>query len=345
MSNVFSEGRGPVGRKGVENDFFALACYIVLSGWLLLPYRQQFARFDFLFAVNPVAAALGVYFLSRRWMSSWTPSLVAGAVYGFGPYALSFSIYHPLAGVYYAMIPWLFLPAAYWHRSSSPTAARFLMRAVFSLLPFAAVILLFWVPSQPWAGPYFLMPSTGPLQVRDFQGLVFPLYKPGGAVIFGLYHFPLLLALMGVFVLANVQKVAVLIPFAAGLVLSFLDPVLHVSPIVWAAFPILFLSLLSGLGFQSMLYTGKADSVWIAACAVLGAVLAALFGGLALSPLTGKVFELTALLYGVSAAALGIVYYFSRFPLRRPWVKWVLLTGAAAVDLILSCRYLIGKLF
>lgn len=344
MSKVLSEGRKLVDRKDVENDLFALACYIILSGWLFLPYRAQFERFGFLDAVNPVAAAAGVYLLSRRWMSSWTPSLVAGAVYGFGPYALSFSIYHPLAGAYYAMIPWLFLPAAYWHRFSPPTAARFLTRALFSLLPFAVVILLFWIPSQPWAGPYFLMPTTAPLQVKDFQGLVFPLYKIGGEVIFGLYHFPVLLALMGVFVLANVQKVAVLIPFAAGLALSFLNPVLHVSPIVWAAFPILFLSLLSGLGFQSMLYTGKADSVWIVACAILGAVLAALFGGLALSPLTGRVFELTALLYAVSAGALGIVYYFTRVPLRRPWAKWVLLTGAAAVDLILSCRYLVGKL-
>jgi len=344
MSNPLSEGRRLIDRKGVENDFLALACYAILSGWLFLPYRQQMARFGFLYAVFPVIAAMGVYWLSRRWMSSRTPSLVAGAVYGFGPFALSFSIYHPLAGIYYAMIPWLFLPAVYWGRSSAPTASRFLMRALLSLLPFAAVILLFWIPSQPWAGPYFLMPTTAPLHVRSFQGLVFPLHKIGGEVIFGLYHFPVLLALMGVFVLANVQKVAVLIPFAAGLVLSFLDPVLHVSPIVWAAFPILFLSLLSGLGFQSMLYTGKADSVWVIACAMLGAILAALFGGLALSPLTGQVFELTALLYAVSAGALAIVYYFTRFPLRHAWLKWILLTGAAAADLIVSCRYLVDKL-
>jgi hypothetical protein len=345
MSNAFPEGRRLTDKIDVENDFFALACYIVLSGWLFLPYREQFERFGILDAICPVVAAFGVFFLSRRWMSSWTPSVVAGAVYGFGPYALSFSIYHPLAGVYYAMIPWLFLPAAYWHRFSPPTAIRFLTRGLFTLLPFAVVILLFWVPSQPWAGPYFLMPTTGPLDAKDFQGLVFPLYKVGGEVIFGLYHFPVLLALMGVFVLANVQRIAVLIPFAAGLVLSFLDPVLHVSPIVWAGFAILFLSLLAGLGLQAMLYAGKADSFWIVACAILGAVLAALFGGLALSPLTGRVFELTALLYAVSAGALGIVYFCSRFPLRRPWIKWVLLTGAAAADLIICSRYLVDKLF
>lgn len=344
MGKPFPEGKKTVGKEAIENDFFSLGLYLFISAWLFLPYLSQFSGFDFVYAFNPIAAAWGVYFLGRRWISSWTPLVLSGLVYGFGPFALSFSIYHPLAGVVYAMIPWLFLPAAYWRKSSPPDARRFMERAVFSLLPFAAVFFLFWSLSQKWVGPYFLMPITAPMTVNDFQSLFFPLHKIGGKIVFSVYHAPMLLAVMGLFVLANVQKIAVLIPFAAGLVLCFLGPVLQVSPVVWAAFPILFLSLLSGLGFQSILYAGKADSKWIVACAIAGAVLMAFFGGLSFYPLTGREFDLTAVLYAAAAAVLLAVYYLTRVQARFPWGRWLLLTGAAAIDFILSARYVIEKI-
>jgi hypothetical protein len=345
MGNRFSEGKKSTGSSAVENAFFSLTVYVLLSGWFFLPYFKQFTGFDYVYMVNPVVAAWGTYLLSRRWIDSWTPSVLAGIAYGFGPFALSFSIYHPLAGFIYAMIPWLFLPSVYWHKSSPPDNTRFLVRALFSLLPFAVIFLLFWSTAQPWAGPYFLMPKTAPMSLNDFQALLFPLYKIDGKIIVSIYHVPMLLALMGIFVLAAVQRIAVLIPFAAGLILCFLNPIMQVSPIAWAAFPALFLSLLSGLGFQSMLYAGKTDSKWIIACAAMAAALAAFFAGLSLHPLTGRVFELTALLYAIAAAALSAVYYFTRIQLRLPWGKWVVLTGAVLTDILLSARYLIERLF
>jgi hypothetical protein len=345
MGNRFSEGKTAAGGGAVEYVFFSLTVYVLLSGWLFLPFWKQFSGFDYAYLLNPVAAAWGTYLLSRRWINSWTPSVLAGITYGFGPFALSFSIYHPLAGFVYVIIPWLFLPSVYWHKSSPPDKTRFLVRAMFSVLPFAAILFLFWSTAQPWAGPYFLMPKTAPMNLNDFQPLFFPLYKIDGKIVFSIYHLPMLLSLMGIFVLAAVQRIAVLIPFAAGLILCFLNPIMQVSPIAWAAFPALFLSLLSGLGFQSMLYAGKTDSKWIIACAVIAAAMAAFFTGLSLHPLTGKVFDLTALLYAIAAAAIFAVYYFTRIQLHLPWGKWAVLTGAALTDIILSSRYLIERLF
>lgn len=346
--NPVSKARKSIGTPAAGNDFLPLAVplavYAIFSGWLFWPYLGQFSGYQYLYAINPVLAAWGVYFLSRRWINNWTPSVLAGAAYGLGPFALSFSIYHPLAGIVYVMIPWLFLPSVYWGRSKNPSGARFLTRGIFSLLPFAAVFGLFWVLSRPWIGPYFLMPQTTPMNINDFRALFFPLYETGGKVIFSIYHIPLLLSLMGIFVLAVVQRVIVLIPFAAGLVLCFLDSVMQVSPIVWAAFPILFLSMLSGLGFQSMLYAGKSDSKWIIGCAIIAAALAAFFAGLSLHPLTGRVFDMTAMFYLVAAIALAAVYYFIRAKWRLPWGKWAILTSAVLLDIILSSRYLVGKL-
>lgn len=345
MGKPFPEGKKSGGTEAVENHFFSLALYLFISAWLFLPYLSEFSRFDFFYALNPAAAALGVYFLGRRWIYSWAASALTGIAYGFGPYALSFSIYHPLAGITYAMIPWLFLPSVYWGKSSAPDAKRFLTRALSSLLPFAAVFLMFWSLSQKWAGPLFLMPTTNAMTINDFQSLFFPLHKVGPEIVFSVYHIPMLLGLMGIFVLANVQRVAVLIPFAVGLVLCFLEPIRGVSPVVWAAFPALLLAILSGIGFQSMLYAGKADSRWIIACAFIAAALTAFFGGLALHPLSGRVFDLTTLLYAVAAGVFFAVYYLTRTQMRMPWGRWVLLAGAASLDFILSARYIIDKIF
>ncbi|MCE5187104.1 MAG: hypothetical protein LLF76_13360 [Planctomycetaceae bacterium] len=345
MSKPSAEGRKLNVSGAGENGLIALLAYLVLSGWLFWPYLHQFTRYDLAYALNPVAAAWGVYFLGRRWINSWAASALSGAAYGFGPFALGFSIYHPLAGVIYAMIPWLFLPSVYWGRASSPGTARLVLRALFSALPFAAVFFIFWSTAQPWAGPYFLMPKTSPMDINNFMELFFPLYKVGSKVIFSVYHVPLIMALMGIFVMASFQRVVILIPFAVGLALSFMDPILQVSPVVWEAFPLLLLSVLSGLGFQSMLYAGRADAKWIVGCAVISGVLAAFFGGLSLHPLTGRQFDLTAMLYAVTTAALMIVYYMAKTQKRFPWGKWIVLVGVSLLDLLLSCRYFIEAIF
>ena len=324
------------------NDIAAVALYACFGVFLYLP-TLNVDNFKIVCGINAVIAAWGAYFLSKRWVNSWTPSLTVGAVYGFGPFALSFEMFHPLAGLSFAMVPWLLLPAVYWHKGKSPDAFRFCVRALLTLLPFAGIILLFWLPAQQWAGPFFLMPKELSMTIKDFTNLIFPLPSSGGVVVFGLFHCSLIFALMGVFVYIKLQRIALLTPIAAGLILSFWEPILQVTPVVWAAFPILFLSVLCGLGFQAFLWAGKSDSKWILACAGAASILAAFAGGIAIRNFTGRAFELTAMLYGLAAAALWILLALVQLNLRWPWFKWAILTSAVTIDLLFSARYLIDK--
>jgi hypothetical protein len=187
------------------------------------------------------------------------------------------------------------------------------------------------------------MPKELSMTVGDLQNVILPLRNSGGVVVIGLYHCSLICALMGVFVYIKLQRIALLIPIMAGLILSFWEPVFQVTPIVWAAFPILFLSVLCGLGFQAFLWAGKADTKWVVICAAAATALTAFCAGIMITPFAGRVFELTALLYGLAAAALWILLAMIRLNLRWPWFKWAILTAAITIDLLFSARYLIDK--
>ena len=325
----------------------ALGLYIALSIYLYWPYMGGFRPHQFLFLINPVVAAWGTYFLSKRWVNNWTPSVLAGAVYGFSPFALSFAaLQQPVAELSFVMVPWLFLPAVFWHKNKQPDAFRFCMRTLFCLLPFTAVAGMFWAASQKWAGPYFLMPAGASLTGDHFLDLIFPLFGKGPHLTFGIYHASLVLAMMGLFVLVKVQRITVLLPVAAAMILCFLRPVLGVPPIIWAAVPVLFLSLLSGLGFQSIFWAGKADSKWVLTCALAASVLTAFFGGLAYKRMIhGNLLEGTALVYAVTAVGLWLLFFFIHANLRWKPAKWAILTAIVVFDLVFSARYLVDKLF
>ena len=343
MGNSFPELAKKKIAAGISiNDIAPVVLYACFGIFLYLP-TLGINNAKFFCGFNTVAAAWGAYLISKRWVNNWTPSFFTGAVYGFGPFALSFEVFHPLAGLSFAMVPWLLLPAVYWHKGKSPDALRFSVRALLTLLPFAGIILLFWLPTQQWAGPFFLMPRDLSLEIKDFVNLILPLGRTGGVAVFGLYHCSLIFALMGVFVYIKLQRIALLIPIAAGLILSFWEPVFQVTPVVWAAFPILFLSILCGLGFQAFLWAGKADTKWILACAAAASILVAFSGGIAIRNFTGRAFELTAITYGLAAAALWILLALVRLNLRWSWFKWAILTAAITIDLLFSARYLIDK--
>jgi len=328
------------------NDIAAAAIYACFAVFLCM-HAGKVNKAVVAFAVNGVAAAWGAYFVSRRWVNNWTPSLFAGAVYGFGPFAVSFELFHPLASLSFMMVPWLFLPSVYWHKGKSPGAMRFCVRAMLSLLPFAGIILLFWLPAQTWAGPVFLMPLDLSMTVKDFTEVIFPLRQTGGMVEFGLYHCSVVLALMGLFVFYKLKRVAFLIPISAGLVLSFCEPVLQVSPIAWAAFPMLFLSMLSGLGFQAMVSAGKADSKWVITCGVFVSILAVFFGAMMIRIVDPfrTMYEVTASMYGLTAVGIWMILFFIHAFPRRNQFRWLLLTAIMVIDLLFSARYLMDVLF
>lgn len=343
MGNAFPKLAKKRFSAGVDtNDIAAVFLYVCFGIFLYLSALSS-CQSKLICGINSVTAAWGAYFIGKRWINNWTPLLFSGCVYGFGPFALSFRIFHPLAGLSFAMIPWLLIPAVYWHKEKTPDALRFCVRALWALLPFVGIVLLFWLPAQQWAGPFFLMPKNLSLTAKDFLNMILPLYHSGNPIILGLYHCSLLFALMGVFVYIKLQRIGLLIPIAAGLILSFWDPILQVTPIVWTTFPILFLSLLCGLGFQALLWAGKADTKWVLICALAATILAAFSAGVMVTPFSGRVFELSAMMYALAAAALWILLAMIRLNLRWPWFKWAILTSAITIDLLFSARYLIDK--
>ena len=165
----------------------------------------------------------------------------------------------------------------------------------------------------------------------------------GRPVVIGLYHTGLLAAMMGMFVYLSAQRVTVLIPPLIGLVLAFLDPVFRVSPIIWAALPMVFLAILAGLGIQTLLWAGKSDSKWVLACTFAGLILAGASLVLYL-PHKAIVYQYPALFYTAAAAGLGIIFLLLRFGWRWGLLRWVILVSLIAADSFLTARWLIDKL-
>jgi hypothetical protein len=319
-------------------------CLYLLWGYFLFsPHLQKLSNYRLLYLFNNGAAALGTFLLSRRWLAGWTPSVMAGLFYGFSPFALSFLGFHPIAGLTFAAVPWLLLPAVYWKQGQQPNLFRFFGRAVLSVLPFAFIIGFFWVFSQHWAGPLFLLPSKTALTVQDFKGLVLPLSMTGRPIILGVYHAGLLTAVMGLFVFLSAQRVSALIPPIVGLVLAFVEPVCLVSQVIWVSLPMIFLAILTGLGIQAMLLSGKADAKWILICSIVGLLLGGVCFAASTIPMAGA-FRTPALFYLASAACFGMLFAVVRKGQRWLFLRWLILTTLLLSDCFLCGQWLIQKL-
>lgn len=323
---------------------FVLLLYAGLATLLFGPWLKTLHRWEYLIPINSVLASAGCFFLSRRWLASVDASAVAGAVYGFGPYLLSFQLYHPLAGLSVAILPWLFCPAALWKRYAPWTVLRPLQRLILLLLPFAAIILFFWLPAQPWAGPYNLMPRSQEIQMADLLPLIGLPDRQAGHIILGLYPTAFIASVMGLFVYLALLRISVLIPVLAGIVLSFLPPVLAVPPIIWAAIPMLFLAVLGGLGAQAFAWGGASDRKWILICTSMALLLA----GVCLLRITmgraGANLRLSAGMYGLAALTTGIIFFIARGQLRWHLFRWILIGGAIGVDVFFSGRLILASL-
>lgn len=313
--------------------------FLAVAVLLFRPFPDPFGQWKSLIPFSSIFGAWGCFILSRRWLNSFWASTIAGLLYGFGPFLLSFRIYHPLAGFGIAIIPWLFCPAALWHRYAKLSVSILLGRLPLMLLPFLLIFLFYWLPAQPWLGPYNLMPATQQLRLEDLRSLLeFP-SKANSQIIIGLYANAVVLALMGLFVYAFLLRVLVLLPLLLALLLAFCQPILGVPPIVWMAIPMLFISVLAGLGAQAMVVAGPADRKWILACGLLAAFLTAI-GGLffILSRPDGKSFRLPTFMYGITLLSTGTLYLLCTWQIRWPLLRWILIGTALGIDLFYTGR-------
>ncbi len=323
----------------------AAGIYVVLACYLFGPHLTDSGRVQYLLPVNVTVAGLGCFILSRRWVSSFAGSVFAGAVYGFGPFTLGLAGYHVSAGFPAAMVPWLFLPAAF-----GPKGKSRWLSVPLSAMPFAAVFLFFKI-FQGYR--LFPAPVQTKLQVQDLAGVLAPLVlAERGATLVGFYHVPTAALVMGLCMLLAAKRFGVVVIAGAGLVLSFYNPAAVVSPIVWLSFCCVCCSVIIGAGVQGLASAGRGDGRWIllavaveTTLAIITLLLAAKYFQtfLGFGSKYAKLFVETARFYLLGAVTVGIVFFITRTKLRVHWLRVAVLSFALAFDIFLGARFIIDR--
>jgi len=331
--------------------------YVAFAAYLYRPYFGGFARWQWLLPLNACLAALGSFMLSRRWVMGFTGSLLAGLVYGFGPYLLGLAKFHPTAGLLAAAIPWLLVPAAYLGKKHGKWIG-----AAFLLLPFLVVVLFFYLSAASQQHRFFAAPLQAEMRLSDLAGFVAPLVVvQRSTALVGLYHVPIAALVLGLAMMWKARRHGILLVLVAGFLLAFCKSLLGppavlwlgVSPILWLSIPMTCCAVLSGIGLQGLIEAGYGDRKWILATAIVLAVLAIvtlllaakyfqiIFG---LADGYARLFVEAAKLYLVGAVALAILYFMARQKLRLHWLRWAILCAALGIDIFLGARHIVDKI-
>lgn len=317
--------------------------YLAFAIVVYHPHIKEFHKSDFLFIANAAIASLGCFVLSRRWISSFIASLFAGAVYGFCPFSLSFSAYHSFGTFPLAAIPWLFCIAAFvgQHTIHKKNLLEITGIVVLTLLPFAAIAFYFWMCAQPWwiRGPFFPIPKSARLSELHLLGFIAPL-STAHKFSFAFYHVPIALMTMGSCMYIAARRFSVLGLVVLGFALAFFDTWTHVSPVVWAIVPVLFCSILAGIGMQGLDWAGNPDQKWI----LLVTVIMLGFAGTTIIMPNNPQEKFSCMMYLMGAAVMGIIYFIARARQRLHLVRWILLSTAMALDITIGAIYIIDKI-
>jgi hypothetical protein len=333
--------------KTVGRFAAAAVVYIGFAIYLYQPHFNTFTKLQFLILVNVCLASLGCFALSRRWVSSFLGSLFAGAIYGFGPFALGLACYHPTAGFLAATMPWLFLPAAF-----GPKGKWQWLRVPLAVLPFLAILLFFGASSRY---RLFAVPMQTRLHLADLAGLAAPFVAAQQELtVVGFYHIPEATLVMGFAMLFAARRLSVLIIFCLGVILASCRPLFGVSPIIWLSISILCCSIIIGAGLQGLCSAGLADRRWIL-------LSMAFMAGLSIVTLLqatkyfqvfmgfgdeyANLFLADAKLYIAGTVALLAVFFIARAKLRLHWLRWAILGSATAVDTFFGARFVVDMMF
>lgn len=323
----------------------AVLVYFAFSVYLYQPYFQRFDRFQYALVVSVAAGAVGCYLLSRRWTRSFFGSFVAGAIYGFGPFMLGLTGYHPTASVLAASIPWLFLPAGLWPRGKLRA-----LRAVLSLLPFAAVIFFFQLAEYL---RFYPVSKSLAIETIDLLGLLSALVAAKrGLVLIGFYHIPIAALIIGCAMLVKARRLGTIAIIAVSIAGSFCAQVLSVSPFMWFSIAAVCISIIAGAGIDGLSLAGGADRRWL-----LASVIVMLSLSIVTLLMASKYFQTFASLgdgyarlfvesgrmYILGAVATGILFFMARAQKRLTYVKLILLSCAVGVDIFICAQYLVDE--
>ncbi|MBN1391790.1 MAG: hypothetical protein JW947_03195 [Sedimentisphaerales bacterium] len=334
-------------RKTFGKFIIAAVVYIALAVYLYQPYFSSFKKLQFLVPANVCLACLGSFALSRRWVPGFLGSLFAGAIYGFGPFMLGLAAYHPTAGFLAAMMPWLFLPAAF-----GPKGKWQWLRVPLVVLPFLAILLFFGTSSHY---RLFAVPMQTRLHLADLTGLAAPFVATRQNInMVGFYHILIAALVMGFAITLAARRLSVLIIFCLGAILASCRPLLGVSPIIWLSISVLCCSVIIGAGLQGLCSAGLADRKWILLSMAFMAALAIatllqatkyfqVFMGF--GDEYANLFLADAKMFIAGAVALLAVFFIARAKLRLAWLRWGLLSSATAVDIFFCARFVVDMMF
>ncbi|HEX42909.1 MAG TPA: hypothetical protein ENN81_12755 [Phycisphaerales bacterium] len=324
----------------------AAACmYAAFAVYLYRPYLGEFTRWRYLLPFNSAAAAMGCFLLSRRWVCCLSGTLLAGAVFGFGPFVLGLARFHPTAGLLAASTAWLLLPASRYGRD------RPLVGAVLCLLPAAAIVLFFRMGVH-WR--LFAMPISTQVRAEDLAALAAPLVmvKRTGSLL-GFYHVPVAAIVLGLVMTLKARRLGILVIFAAGAALAAWPSLYGISPTIWLVFPVLCCSVMAGEGLSGLVLAGNKDQKWLLTATAVEAVLAiaALLMAaryfqviLGLGSGYARLLVATARMFLMGAVAAGCVFAVAAAGLRLAWLRTAVLGAALAVDIFVGAKFIVDSI-
>jgi hypothetical protein len=319
--------------------------YLAFAVYLYWSHFKYFGRLDYLMVVSGVVGSLGCLALSRRWVSSYWASFIAGAVYGFGPFMIGLAKFHPTASFLAASVPWLFCPAALWVKGK-----KALLSWPLTGLPFLAIVLFFQLCTHMH---FFPVSVQVKLRLADLASLAAPLVVAGrdaSATLIGYYHVSLAAMVIGFSMLISGRRIGIVLLFVAGTSFSWLPSYLNVSPIMWLTVPLVICSVLVGVGVQALAEASWADRLWVLMSAAIMAVFAIVtlllatkyfqvFAGL--GDKYARLFVWAGVMYVLAAVAAGIIFFIVRAKLRLVRLRLLLLCSAMAVDIFIGARFLV----
>ncbi|MFH1615813.1 MAG: hypothetical protein ABIG61_12120 [Planctomycetota bacterium] len=292
-----------------------------------------------LLMVSSFAAALGAFLLSRRWINAFIASFFAGLLYGFGPYTIGFGLFHPSASFLIAAIPFSFCPAAFC--CSKKTWFRPIGKALLFTLPFLVIFLFFWLPAGKGLFP---LPIHIRLHLSSVKALLTPLAAdPKQYPLVSFCHAPLAPLFMGLIMLIIARRPVPILLLPAGIFLASCDSILGISPIVFAAISVLTCAVLVGAGCQALVSATAADQKWLITAAAITLVL--LTTTLALGLYNSRLFLFAAKMYTLATLPVIIIFFIARAKLRLHALRWIILSAALALDILLSARLMIDRIF
>jgi hypothetical protein len=339
--------------RSIVRHVVAAAVYIAFAVYLYQPRFAVFTGWQWLIPVNACVAAMGVYALSRRWVPGFSGALLAGLVYGFGPFFLGLARIHPSAGFLAGCAPWLFIPATALEKRFGKALGLPLL-----LAPFVVIVLF----SHLSAGQrLFAAPLHAEVRPTDLVGFVAPLALiPRSTALLGLYHVPMAALALGLAMMWKARRYSVFFVLLTGFLLAFSKSFLTaaqiawlgVSPILWMSIPMLWCAVLSGIGLHGLIGAGFADRKWILAGIItLGALaIAALLLAaqcfqvfLGLGDGYARLFVQAAMIYLLGVLATGIIFLLTHMKLRVHWLRWAILCIALGADIFLGARYIVDR--